>query len=197
MKEFWNERYSENEYVYGEDPNEYFKKSLSKLKTGSILLPCDGEGRNAVYAATQHWEVTAFDQSEEAKRKALQLATKKKVKFDFQIADAEDFDYGEDKYDAIALIYAHFSEDLRKKVHSSAVKALKEGGTLILEGFNPNQIDLKSGGPKDEKMLFTKEMIESDFKELTTIELNSLNIELNEGRYHKGKAAVIQYMGRK
>lgn len=197
MKEFWNERYSEDEYVYGENPNEYFKESLSKLKAGKILLPCDGEGRNAVYAATQNWEVTAFDQSEEAKRKALQLGAKKEVTFDFQIADAEHFDYGENKYDAIALIYAHFPEDLRKKVHTSVVKALKVGGTLILEGFNPEQIELNSGGPKDEKMLFTKEMIESDFKELTTIELNSLNIELNEGRYHKGKAAVIKYMGSK
>lgn len=197
MKEFWNERYSEDEYVYGENPNEYFKESLSKLKVGKILLPCDGEGRNAVFAATQKWEVTAFDQSEEAKKKALLLGNKKNVKFDFRIADAGDYEYGENKYDAIALIYAHFPEDLRKKVHSSAVKALKEGGTLILEGFNPEQIELNSGGPKDEKMLFTKEMIENDFKELTTIELNSLNIELNEGKYHKGKAAVIQYIGRK
>ena len=95
MKEFWNERYSEDEYVYGENPNEYFKESLSKLKVGKILLPCDGEGRNAVYAATQKWEVTAFDQSEEAKEKALLLGNKKNVKFDFRIADAGDYEYGE------------------------------------------------------------------------------------------------------
>ncbi|HAC72567.1 MAG TPA: SAM-dependent methyltransferase, partial [Porphyromonadaceae bacterium] len=25
MKEFWDNKYSTNEYVYGEEPNEYFK----------------------------------------------------------------------------------------------------------------------------------------------------------------------------
>jgi hypothetical protein len=56
MKEFWNERYSEKEYVYGESPNKYLKKQLLQLPTGKILFPCEGEGRNAVFAAANHWD---------------------------------------------------------------------------------------------------------------------------------------------
>jgi hypothetical protein len=48
MKEFWNERYANEEYAYGEEPNEFFKQELARLQPGRILLPADGEGRNGV-----------------------------------------------------------------------------------------------------------------------------------------------------
>ena len=50
MKDFWNERYDEESYAYGNSPNVFFKQQLDKLKVGSLLLPAEGEGRNAVYA---------------------------------------------------------------------------------------------------------------------------------------------------
>lgn len=70
MKEFWNGKYSSKEYIYGTEPNEYFKSALEKYRPGTILLPGDGEGRNAVYAAKKGWQVTAFDFSNAAKEKA-------------------------------------------------------------------------------------------------------------------------------
>ena len=79
MKEFWNERYYENGYAYGEEANIFFKEELLKLKPGNILLPAEGEGRNAVFAAKQGWEVEAFDISDVGKEKAIQLARKNGV----------------------------------------------------------------------------------------------------------------------
>ncbi len=70
---FWTDRYSENKTVYGENPNEFFKEQLLKLKPGRLLLPAEGEGRNAVFAK-HGWQVDAFDYSEAAKMKALALA---------------------------------------------------------------------------------------------------------------------------
>ena len=81
MKEFWEIRYAEKQYAYGENPNVYFKEQLDKLKPGKILLPAEGEGRNAVYAAKQGWEVMAFDLSSEGKNKAEKLAAKKRRKY--------------------------------------------------------------------------------------------------------------------
>ena len=98
MKSFWNERYAAAEFVYGTAPNEYFKSVLDTLPEGKLLLPCEGEGRNAVYAASQSWMVDAFDMSEAGKEKCHQLATAKKVSINYQIADALNFDYGEEKY---------------------------------------------------------------------------------------------------
>ena len=61
--EYWNQRYSNAKYVYGEEPNQFFATQLSALKAGSLILPCEGEGRNAVYAASLGWTVDAFDGS--------------------------------------------------------------------------------------------------------------------------------------
>lgn len=72
--ERWNERYSTDEFAYGEEPNAYFKEQLDKLNAGAILFPAEGEGRNAVFAATRGWRVAAFDISTEGKKKALRLA---------------------------------------------------------------------------------------------------------------------------
>jgi hypothetical protein len=47
----WNERYSNEAFAYGEEPNNYLKEKLIKLPVGSILFPAEGEGRNAVFAA--------------------------------------------------------------------------------------------------------------------------------------------------
>ena len=47
----WNDRYSANEFAYGEQPNNYLKEQLEKLPVGTILFPAEGEGRNAVFAA--------------------------------------------------------------------------------------------------------------------------------------------------
>src|SRR5690625_7249446 len=68
-EEFWNERYAQDEYIYGEEPNEYLRKKLSILSPGKILFPADGEGRNSVYAALKGWDSEAFDISIEGKIK--------------------------------------------------------------------------------------------------------------------------------
>ena len=67
---FWDERFSAKEYIYGTEPNEYVKEQLAKLKPGRILFAAEGEGRNAVYAATKSWDVVAFDPSKAGKQKA-------------------------------------------------------------------------------------------------------------------------------
>ena len=74
MKNFWDERYKAKTYVYGKEPNQYFAEKLRELEPGKILLPAEGEGRNAVFAARQGWEVSAFDSSSEGRKKAFLLA---------------------------------------------------------------------------------------------------------------------------
>ncbi len=40
----WNDRYSKDEFAYGEEPNNYLKEQLGKLDVGAILFPAEGEG---------------------------------------------------------------------------------------------------------------------------------------------------------
>ena len=64
MKDFWDTRYSEETYAYGTAPNIFFSTTFKNLNPGKALFPAEGEGRNAVFAASCGWEVVAFDQSE-------------------------------------------------------------------------------------------------------------------------------------
>jgi hypothetical protein len=77
-------------------------------------------------------------------------------------------------------------------VHQSAIKALKPGGTLILEAFTINQLPRNSGGPKTVELLFTSDQIRSDFCHLSEIEISETQIILDEGQLHQGLADVIQ-----
>ena len=113
----WNERYSQEAFAYGEAPNHYLKEQLIKLPVGSILFPAEGEGRNAVFAATSGWQVSAFDISQEGKNKALKLADKNQVSIDYQVGALDVLNYEPEQFDAIALIYAHFPANIKSAYH--------------------------------------------------------------------------------
>jgi len=197
MNNIWNERYSQEEYVYGEEPNVFIAEQLNKLQNGIIILPCEGEGRNAVHAASQGWIVNAFDSSDAGKMKALQLAGKMGVSIEYEIADAVSADYRESSADAVAFIYAHFPPAIRKQIHQKAISWLKPGGKIIIEAFNPAQLQNSSGGPKDISMLYTEEIIREDFQELNIELIETLQTTLQEGKYHQGKADIIRFVGNK
>ncbi|MEO6358667.1 MAG: class I SAM-dependent methyltransferase [Ferruginibacter sp.] len=195
MSNMWNERYSQPEYVYGEAPNVFFAAQLKNLQPGTVIFPCEGEGRNAVYAASQGWNVKAFDSSEAGKIKALQLADKKQVVIDYVTEDATLISYPENSADAVVFIYAHFPASIRKKIHQKAIQWLKPGGIIIMEAFNPNQLQNNSGGPKDLSMLYTKEILKEDFRQLQTELSQTVQTTLSEGKYHEGMADIIQFIG--
>lgn len=195
MSEFWNERYREKDYVYGEEPNVFFKERIRGLKPGILILPCEGEGRNAVYAASLGWQVHAFDSSAEGRRKALLLAEKKGQAIDYRVEDALTAHYPEGSADVVAFVYAHFVPQVRKNILPESVRWLKSGGRIILEGFNPLQLKNHSGGPKEPTMLYTEDMLREDFAGLKIEWLQSLQITLKEGKYHQGLADVIQFVG--
>lgn len=195
--DFWNARYAADEYAYGTAPNEFLREALEALTPGTILFPAEGEGRNAVYAATRGWQVSAFDQSSSGQQKALALAASKGVTITYTIADADLFACEPDSFDCVALIFAHFPPDLRKRVHAQMVRALRPGGTLILEAFSPAQLGRPSGGPKELPMLYTVEALQQDFAALTSLEISEAVIQLSEGPFHQGEGAVIRAVGKR
>lgn len=197
MKEFWNKRYNEKAFVYGKTPNVFFKETIDKLSPGKILLPNEGEGRNAVYAASKGWEVFAFDFSEAAKEKAQLLANEMKVEINYNIENIADVNYPENYFDVVALIYAHLPESLRLQTHQKIINWLKPEGKIIVEGFHLDQLNNQSGGPKDISMLYSETMLMKDFNGLNIDFLQTTKVNLNEGNYHKGLADVVRLIATK
>jgi len=192
-KKFWNERYSEAHYVYGKEPNQFFKQEIENITPGKMLLPGEGEGRNAVFAALKGWKVKAYDFSEQAKAKAMKMAKENKVEINYVVSSVEEVIYKQNEYDLAALIFVHFPSVVREKTHRAIVKALKPGGIILVEAFNKKQIKNDSGGPKEINSLYSIEDFENDFNGLYIEILSEHHIDLEEGSNHKGPADVIRF----
>lgn len=201
-KDFWDKRYANEEFIYGKEPNAFFKQELDKLTSGKILLPADGEGRNSVYAATKNWDTYACDLSSEGKSKAMKFAKSMDVSMEYKVGDFGKLEYEKESFDVIALIYAHFPAHLKSDFHKLADTYLKKGGYIIFEGFGKkhlqyNSVNPKAGGPRNIDVLFSVEELKNDFPGHEIFMLEEVEIELTEGDYHNGKGSVVRFIGKK
>lgn len=192
MKEFWNERYSDDQFVYGKTPNAFFKQQIDQLNPGKMILPADGEGRNSVYTAKKGWDVTAVDYSKTGKEKALKLADEQSVEIEYHISDLADFDFGAEKYNAAAFIYVHLPRSIIRDVFKNVITSLKPGAKIIVEVYSVNQLGRDSGGPKDERVLYTEEKLRELLSGTEIDWMEEVEIDLSEGDFHVGKAMVIR-----
>lgn len=195
MATFWDSRYNTENFVYGKKPNVFFATRLGEIRPGTLLLPGEGEGRNAVHAALKGWKVDAFDQSRVAAEKALAFAAEEKVHLDYQVVGIEEFSFRSGYYQATALIFFHANPAERVLLHRQVTKSLKPGGVLIFEGFHTSQLGNATGGPGSRELLFDEKTIRSDFTGLEIRQLEQLSLHLEEGIFHQGEAEIIRFVG--
>ena len=202
MKEFWNDRYSQNEFAYGKEPNAYVKEKLPHLKPGKILFPAEGEGRNAVYAAQLAWDVFAFDFSAKGKEKADQMAADQGLKINYEVNAFLEENYQKEAFDAICMTFVHFAPDVKKAMHRRLDSYLKPGGYIIFEAFSKehreiNKVNPAAGGPPNAEMMYSIDEIKADFNNYEFIELTKELVYLNEGFGHVGESSVIRFVAKK
>jgi len=200
--EMWNNRYSAEEYAYGTDPNQFFKEQMDKLEPGRILLGAEGEGRNAVYAATSGWEVHAFDISMEGKKKAEKLAENHGDTIHYSVGELPELGFEKESFDLLALVFAHFPPPIRSGYHQILSGLLKPGGVLILEAFSKSHLPYREkneqvGGPKNLQALISPEDVRADFKGYEFQSLDESEVVLDEGIYHRGLGLVTRCVARK
>ena len=194
---FWNQRYGVREYAYGIKPNEYFKQFIDRHPAGRLLLPGEGEGRNAVYAAGAGWKVDAIDQSSEGRKKAGLLAKQHNVDINYRVQDLLLADFSENYYDLAALIFVHFPSTDRLSFHQKLVTSLKPGGHILIEAFSKSQLGKPSGGPGNPDLLNNMDELKNDFESLEIVDLHEEDIILDEGAFHQGAASVVRMLARK
>jgi cyclopropane fatty-acyl-phospholipid synthase-like methyltransferase len=207
---FWNSRFSEPGYAYGTEPNAFLVTQMHHLQPGmKALAVADGEGRNGVWLAQQGLDVLSVDGSAVGLRKAQELAKSRGVSIRTEVADLTTWKWPENEFDIVVAIFIHFPPENRSRMHAKMLRALKSGGVLIMEAFTPEQLEYKTGGPRVREMLYTVEMMCSDFdipacadvaqgnKPGTTpaaeiLLLQQALTELHEGPHHRGTASVVR-----
>lgn len=193
----WDERYAEEGYAFGEEPNDFLREAVAGLTGGDVLVLGDGDGRNGVYLAQCGHRVTTIDLSEVGVAKARALAASRGVAIDAHVGDLETYDMGENRWDAIVSIFCHVPTELRGRVHAAVTRALRPGGSFILEAYNQANIGRGVGGPQVADMTVELAEVQSQFEGWHFVVVRQLEREIVEGKYHNGMSSVTQVLATK
>jgi 2-polyprenyl-3-methyl-5-hydroxy-6-metoxy-1,4-benzoquinol methylase len=197
--ETWNRRYAGDDFLFGTEPNAWLREHAGSLpSSGHILSVADGEGRNSVWLAQRGFHVDAFDVAHRAVEKARAFAQRQGVSVNFAVADVDGFAWPEAAYDGVAAIFVQFADPVtRARLFKRIARSLKPGGVLILQGYTPKQLDYRTGGPPILSHLYTRDLLESAFSDLSIIELREYEAEVSEGQGHSGQSALIGLAARR
>lgn len=190
----WEERYSEKEFAFGTEPNDFLVEVASKITNGDTLVLGDGEGRNGVYLASLGHRVVTVDLSPAGVKKSQQLAIERDVEIDAQVGDLKYFDLGIAKWDCIVSIFCHLPFALRTDVHQRVKTALRPGGQFVLEAYNKANIGRGVGGPQITELTLELSELEEQFAGYQFSVNRTIERNIVEGKYHNGMSSTTQFV---
>ncbi len=162
-----------------------------------MLCVADGEGRNSVWLAGQGMRVTAFDPAANAVEKARTLAAERGVEVEFNLCDIDGWDWSR-HFDVVAGIFIQFvGPDGRAELFDRLDRALRPGGLLLLHGYAPRQVDYGTGGPPFRENMYTLDLLRESFAGYEVLRAEDFDAEVDEGRGHSGRSALIDFVARK
>ncbi|MGM0553551.1 MAG: SAM-dependent methyltransferase [Pseudomonadota bacterium] len=193
----WDERYDTDEFVYGEEPNEFLRNAIMGVPAGRALCLAEGEGRNAVFLAEQGFDVLAVDSSAVGLQKARRLAEARGVWIETLVADLADYAIESGAWDLIVSIFCHLPAEVRRRLHHEVVAGLRPGGVFILEAYTPAQLELGTGGPPTAALMMGLDDLSSELDGLEFEHATERERDVVEGRLHSGRGAVVQILAHK
>jgi SAM-dependent methyltransferase len=197
--ERWESRFAAPEYLFGTAPNAFLKRQAHRLEPGQKALAlADGEGRNGVWLAELGLDVLSLDFSANALKKARALAALRRVDLRFQQVDLATWPWPTAELDVIVAIFIQFADPpFRRRIFDGIKTALKPGGLLLMQGYRPEQLDYRTGGPSQVENLYTTALLEDSFGDFASVEINEHDSMVDEGGGHAGMSALIDFVGRK
>jgi cyclopropane fatty-acyl-phospholipid synthase-like methyltransferase len=197
--ETWNKRFARDDFLFGQEPNGFLRAQAHRLRSGdSVLCVADGEGRNSVWLAEQGSAVTAFEFAPNALAKARRLAEERRVEVNHQLGDMYSWPWSAAHYDAVVAIFIQFlPPGKRDGVFAGMQSAVRSGGLFLLEGYRPEQVDYRTGGPPRREHMYTREWLEQIFSGWDILVLDAYDAAIREGEAHNGMSALIDLVARK
>ncbi len=197
-QERWEARFSAPGYAFGKAPNAFLKAQAPRLRAGQTALSvADGEGRNGVWLAEQGLDVLTIDFSPAALAKAHALAAERGVRLRTEVVDVTQWRWPAAAFDVIVAIFIFVAPAERPAFFANLKSALKPGGLLLMQGYRPQQLDYKTGGPPTADRMYTRAMLEAAFSDMAELDIREHDSALSEGTSHAGMSALIDLVARK
>lgn len=147
---FWDERYRSQSRLWSGKPNPYLVSEVSGLEPGAALDVGCGEGADAIWLAGQGWEVTGADISAVALDRAREHADEAgpgiAARIRWLATDMLRWIPDPEAYDLVTAHYVHVPPAVREELFGRMAAAVRPGGTLLIVGHHPS--DLESGVPR-------------------------------------------------
>jgi SAM-dependent methyltransferase len=162
-QEFWDARYCAADRIWSGNPNSHLVAQVADLIPGAALDVGCGEGADAIWLAARGWRVTAIDVS----RVALERAAEQAAAVDVDVADritwqradvlAWDFLDGPQQFDLVSAQFMHLPRLERETFVRRLAAAVCPGGTLLIVGHHPSDLETTVGRPNLPDFFFTAE----------------------------------------
>ena len=154
----WDARYAMAQQ-WSDEPNALAAQTLVGLSPGRALDVAAGEGRMALWLASQGWQVTALDFSAVGLARGRTRAAERGLDIDWRVADATTAPLEPASYDLVLVLYLHLARLELTAALRSAAAAVAPGGLLLALGHDRDNLDRGTGGPQDPALLWDVEVL--------------------------------------
>ncbi len=139
-KSFWEEHYQSRSTTENLKPSPQLALEAEGLSVGKALDAGCGEGTDAIWLASNGWQVTAVDISDTALQRAEERAKQYTAdisgKIEWRQEDLTNWTPSEGQYDLVTSQYAHTAES-SAVFYRKLAAAVAPGGTLLIVGHQP------------------------------------------------------------
>ena len=196
--ERWQTRFSAPGYAFGKEPNAFLKAQAHLLHPGQRALSvADGEGRNGVWLAEQGLDVLTIDFAEAGLAKARALAAERGVTLRTELADVTTWQWPHEAFDVVAAIFIFVEPHERPAFFNNLKRTLKPGGLLLMQGYRPEQLNYRTGGPPNAERMYTRAILQQGFGDMAALDISEHDSVIGEGTSHAGMSALIDLVARK
>jgi SAM-dependent methyltransferase len=167
---FWDQRYRSSSTLWSGQANPQLVTEASDLAPGSALDVGCGEGADAIWLAERGWRVTAVDVSavalERGAAHARDVSAEVAQRITWLHADLVEWVPSAASYDLVSAQFMHLPKVQREVLHGRLAGSVAPGGTLLVVGHHPSDLETAVSRPSVPGLLFTSsEVAESLVKE--------------------------------
>lgn len=156
---FWDERYRSQGELWSGEPNPHLVSQASELSGGAALDVGSGEGADAIWLAERGWQVTALDVSTVALRRGAARAAEAggdvARRIDWLHEDVLTWIPDPSSYDLVSAQFMHLPTGPREEVFARLATAVAPGGTLLIVGHHPSDLQTTVPRPSRPELFFT------------------------------------------
>jgi SAM-dependent methyltransferase len=172
----WDERYQSRPSLWSGKPNPNLVSETQGLTAGSALDAGAGEGADAIWLAERGWRVTAIDVSNVALQRAAshaaELGPEIADRIAWRQADLRSWDPTAEGFDLVVAHYLQLPAALRTDVFVRLAATVTPGGTLLIVGHHPSDLQTSVPRPPMPELFYTGDdiaaLLDADGWEIVT-----------------------------